>query len=103
MLWVSTDVDDFLRGTPLLQRPCVEMRGDGGVVVHPTYRQAGWHEASPWWKPDGIRGRIGMRHLPLSELINAFIGAGFLLDRAVEPGTQPVPYAIAVRARRPAL
>jgi ubiquinone/menaquinone biosynthesis C-methylase UbiE len=117
IMWVSTDVDDFaeiLRGAfrvlrpggllvfygvhPCFNGPCVESRADGGVVVHPTYRNAGWHDTSPWWKSNGIRRRIGMRHLPLPELINAFIDAGFSLERVAEPGEQPVPYAIAVRA-----
>ena len=121
IMWVSTDVDDFgavLRETsrvllpgglvvcygvhPCFNGPCIEPRDDGGIVVHPTYRNAGWHEASPWWR-DGIRRRIGMRHVPLSELINAFIDADFLLDRVAEPGVRPVPYAFAVRARRHAV
>ena len=68
--------------------------------MHPTYRTAGWHDTSPWWEPGGIRRRTGMRHLPLSELINAFIEAGFLIEWVGEPGARPVPYAFAVRSRR---
>src|SRR5262249_44187051 len=94
IMWVSTDVDDFgavLREVarvlcpggllvfygvpPCFNGPCVELREDGGRIVHPTYRIAGWHEVSSWWSADGIRRRTGMRHLPLAELLNAFLDA----------------------------
>lgn len=119
IMWVSTDVDNFgalLRECfrvlqaggvmlfygvhPCFNGPCIESRDDGGLIVHPTYRNAGWHDASPWWKSDGIRRRTGMRHLPLAELINAFADAGLHIERVSEPGTHPLPYALTVRATR---
>jgi len=41
-----------------------------------------------------------MRHIPLADLLNAFLDAGLTIDRMAEPGRQPVPYSLAVRARR---
>jgi ubiquinone/menaquinone biosynthesis C-methylase UbiE len=118
IMWISTDVDDFsavLRAAtrvlrpggmlvfygvhPCFNGPCVEPRDDGAVVVHPTYRKAGWHEASPWWSPNGIRSRTGMRHVPLMDLLNGFIDAGLTIDRVFEPREHPVPHIFAVRAR----
>jgi ubiquinone/menaquinone biosynthesis C-methylase UbiE len=117
IMWVSTDVDDFgavLREVarvlcpdgllvfygvhPCFNGPCIELREDGGRVVHPTYRNSGWHETSPWWSADGIRRRTGMRHLPLAELLNAFIDAGLTIDRVAEPREHAVPFVLAVRA-----
>jgi SAM-dependent methyltransferase len=118
IMWISTDVDDFgavLREAarvlgsggllvcygvhPCFNGPCVKVRDDGGVVVHPTYRLAGWHDPAPWWNPDGIRRRTGMRHLPLADLINAFVDAGLAIERVAEPREHPVPFGLAVRAR----
>jgi ubiquinone/menaquinone biosynthesis C-methylase UbiE len=120
-MWLSTDVDDFgavLRevarvlepgGTlvaygvhPCFNGPCIENRPDGARVVHPTYRRAGWHEAAPWWTEGGVRHRIGMRHVPLAELVNGFVAAGLAVAELVEPRNEPLPYALAVRAYRPA-
>jgi ubiquinone/menaquinone biosynthesis C-methylase UbiE len=118
LMWVSTDVDDFravirearrvLRPSgfllffgvhPCFNGPCIETRADGAVIVHPTYRHAGWHEPAPWWAPNGIRRRIGMRHLPLAGLLNAFLDAGLIIDRVAEPREQPIPFSFAIRAR----
>jgi SAM-dependent methyltransferase len=119
-MWVSTDVDDivavlkeatrvlkpggllvFYGVHPCFNGPCIENRDDGARIVHPTYRAAGWHEASPWWGPDGIRSRLGMRHVPLSDLFNAFFAAGLTISGVFEPRDEPVPYVLAVRAHRP--
>ena len=44
-----------------------------------------------------------MRHLPLAELINAFIRAGLAIDQVAEPGDEAIPYTLAVRAIKPAV
>ena len=117
-LWVTTDVDDLgavLREAhrvlrpddgrlvvfgvhPCFNGPCVEGAEDGSRRIHPTYRQAGWHEVSPWWGEAGIRRRVGMRHVPLAELLNAVVDAGFRLVRAVEPRDDPIPAVLALVA-----
>ncbi|MFG1749022.1 class I SAM-dependent methyltransferase [Streptosporangium sandarakinum] len=116
-LWVSTDVGDFaglvreaarvLRPGgmllfygvhPCFNGPHIEPRPDGAMVIHPTYRITGRHRRSPWWREGGLRDRVGMSHVPLPDLINAFIDAGLNIDRVTEPREDPIPYALAVRA-----
>ena len=41
-----------------------------------------------------------MRHLPLVELLNAFLGAGLRIDHVVEPREEPLQYVLALRAYR---
>ncbi|KAB8193052.1 methyltransferase domain-containing protein [Nonomuraea phyllanthi] len=120
-VWLSTDVDDFtsvvreaarvLRpgGTlvcygahPCFTGPHTEDLPDGGRVVHPTYRTPGWHSSAPWWREDGVRRRLGMRHTPLAELLNAFVSAGLVISRFLEPPGGPVPRVLALRAEKPA-
>ncbi|MEU0482392.1 class I SAM-dependent methyltransferase [Streptosporangium sp. NPDC006013] len=116
-LWVSTDIGDFagllkeaarvlLPGGLLLfygVHPCfngphVELRQDGAVVIHPTYRIKGRHKRSPWWREGGVRDRVGMSHVPLPDLINAFIDAELSIDRVYEPREHLVPSVLAVKA-----
>jgi SAM-dependent methyltransferase len=117
-LWISTDVDDFAavvsdvarvlapRGTflfygahPCFNGPHVELVDDGGVRVHPTYPTVGWHRESPWWGI-GVRKRVGMRHHPLAEMLNAYIAAGLAIEHVAELGGRPVPNTLAIRARK---
>lgn len=116
-LWISTDVDDFAAVSreatrvlqpggsflfygvhPCFNGPCVENRADGARIIHPTYRQAGWHAVSPWWGEDGIRRRVGMRHLPLAELFRAILDAGLQIGRVEEPRADEIPYTLAILA-----
>jgi ubiquinone/menaquinone biosynthesis C-methylase UbiE len=115
-LWISTDVDDFATvlaeasrvlapggllvfygAHPCFNGPHVQWMDDGGILAHPTYREAGWHEEAPWWGYN-IRRRFGMRHHPLSDLLNAFIRAGLVVERVEETGDRPVPVNLAIRA-----
>jgi SAM-dependent methyltransferase len=118
-LWISTDVDDFtavLREVarvlapggivvcygahPCFNGPHTQWLDDGGLVAHPTYRLAGWHQEAPWWGPH-VRKRVGMRHHPLAEVLNAFIGTGLAIEHVAEPGDRPVPVILGIRARKP--
>lgn len=54
---------------------------------------------SPDHNPDGVRIRVGSNHRTLSTYLNAFIFAGFRLDRAFEPPS-PVPYWLALACRQ---
>jgi SAM-dependent methyltransferase len=119
-LWVSTDVDDFtvvlaeaarvlepaglivfFGAHPCFNGPHAQWLDDGGVLAHPTYRQAGWHQEAPWWGTY-IRRRVGMRQHPLAELLNAFLTTGLIIEHIAEPGDRPVPVNLAIRARKPA-
>jgi len=117
-LWISTDVDDFAAvvsevarvlapgglflfygAHPCFNGPHVEWLEDGGVRAHPTYRTVGWHQEAPWWGVT-VRKRVGMRHHPLAEMLNAYIAAGLVIEHVAELGDRPLPNTLAIRARK---
>lgn len=89
----------FYGAHPCFNGPHVQWMDDGRVLAHATYRETGWHRTSPWWG-NSVRRRVGMCHHPLAELLNAFVGAGLTIEHLTEPGDQPVPTVLAVRASR---
>ena len=91
----------FYGAHPCFNGPHTQLLDDGGILAHPTYRQAVWHQEAPWWGPY-VRKRVGMRHHPLAELLNAFVSAGLVIEHVAEPGDRPVPVNLAIRARKPA-
>jgi SAM-dependent methyltransferase len=65
--------------------------------LHPGYRDTAWTTAG---FSDGIRRRAGARHVPLAELLNAFLVAELQLVRVVETEDDDFPTRIAVLAER---
>jgi SAM-dependent methyltransferase len=69
-------------------------RSDDRLVVDPGYRDAGWVLEHPNFGP-GVRGRIGARHVPLADLLNAVATAGLVIDQVVEGADSLVPWTLA--------
>jgi SAM-dependent methyltransferase len=119
-LWIHTDADDFagalreaarvLRpGAPLVcigAHPCFvgpHSRFVGAVGVpelHPGYRVTARYDDGPGISPDGLRARVGATHLPLGLFLQAFLDAGFSLERFEELENREYPFAVALRCRR---
>jgi SAM-dependent methyltransferase len=66
----------------------------------PGYRRTGWANDAPGFG-EGLRRIVGSTHMPLGDLLNAFVAAGLQLDRFVEPGEHDFPRVLAVAATRP--
>jgi SAM-dependent methyltransferase len=119
-IWIHTDVDDFpatlreaarvLRpGAPLVcigAHPCFvgpHSRYVGAVgvpVLHPGYRRTERYLEAPGISPEGLRARVGATHLPLGLFLQAFLDAGFVLERFEELEDREYPYMVALRWRR---
>ncbi|RJL35980.1 class I SAM-dependent methyltransferase [Bailinhaonella thermotolerans] len=69
----------------------------GAVVIRPGYLTGHWTTDS--WTDQGVRARVGAAHLPLPALLHAFLDAGLVPER-FEEGGEPVPFVLAIRARR---
>lgn len=66
------------------------------IVIRPGYLTGHWTRNS--WTDDGVRSRIGATHLPLPDLLHAFVDAGLRPERFIEGG--PItPTTLAIRAR----
>jgi SAM-dependent methyltransferase len=119
-IWIHTDVDDFpailreaarvLRpGAPLVcigAHPCFvgpHSRYIGAVGVpalHPGYRRTARYHEAPGISPEGLRARVGATHLPLGLFLQAFLDAGFALERFEELEDREYPYMVALKCRR---
>jgi SAM-dependent methyltransferase len=112
-----TDVDDY----PAVCREAARVLRRGGrfvhVGVHPCF--TGWFadRSNPsgvvisdgyWdgsrhfeaWSPHGVRARVGAKHLPLSDLLNAITSAGLQIAEVLEAG-DPVPALFGLAGVRP--
>ena len=105
--YLHTDVDDiapvFAEGYRVLQRggtfvylgvhPCfwghfVENPNLRERIIHPGYLMTGWIGSPYWRNPEGLRARVGARHVTMSELVNAVVAAGLQITRLEEPPTE---------------
>jgi hypothetical protein len=75
---------------------------EGVPELHRGYRRSRRYDSSAPGvaNPDGLRTRVGGVHLPLEVFLNAFLGAGFRVERFEELSDQDYPYTVALRARR---
>jgi SAM-dependent methyltransferase len=84
---------------PCFVTPFAERLASGRVLLHPGYRARGWHAGGPGFG-SGIRPRVGVNHLPLADLVGAFLNAGLTLRRLEEPGDDDHPVLLALVLER---
>jgi SAM-dependent methyltransferase len=84
---------------PCFVTPFVERRPTGTHLLHPGYRERGWRRHGPGFG-EGIRPRVGVNHLPLADLVGAFLAAGLTLTHLEEPGDEDYPFLIALTLQR---
>jgi SAM-dependent methyltransferase len=120
MTFVHTDVSDFpsvvaeaarvLRPSgrlvhvgahPCFTGPFAELREEGRRLIHSGYRDTRRTTKGIGLRPGGIRSKVGMRHVPLAEFLNAFADAGLFIVNAEEPGDEDPPAFLALCARKP--
>jgi SAM-dependent methyltransferase len=118
--FTHTDVDDFegllqeaarvlRQGARLVYvglHPCFIgphsrfVAAEGVPTLHPGYRERRRYTEAPGISPEGLRAKVGAVHIPLGELIQGFLDAGFLLERFEEVGDRLYPPIITLQARR---
>jgi SAM-dependent methyltransferase len=68
--------------------------------LHSGYRETNWKHEAPGISGDGLRAKVGVRHLPLDAFLQSFIDGGFQLERFEEPDEREFPKVVALRLRR---
>jgi len=70
----------------------------GRVLIDPGYAQRERAFVGP---PQGVRVRVGAWHVPLADLLNAFIDAGLTIDRTAESTANGIADVFGLRATKP--
>jgi ubiquinone/menaquinone biosynthesis C-methylase UbiE len=69
-------------------------------VLYPGYRHARRYREGPGISPEGLRARVGAVHIPLGELVQAFLDASLTIRRFEEHGEEEYPRRIIMVAQR---
>ena len=69
-------------------------------ALHPGYRDTSYRREAPGIWSEGLRAKVGARHLPLGVFLHAFLDAGLVIERLEEPEGRDYPHIVALRARR---
>jgi SAM-dependent methyltransferase len=85
---------------PCFIGPFSELREDGVRVLHEGYRDTRLRFTGPGIG-DGVRSRVGVRHLPLADLLNPVLSAGLRISKIAESPERTLPLLLAFRAERP--
>ncbi len=79
---------------PCFVGPMVERLPGQPPILRAGYTQSGW-----WKRPRGVvRTRVGVNHLPLAALLNAVVGAGWIIEHVAELGADLYPSLLGLRA-----
>ena len=84
---------------PCFVGPFVEPAPDGSRIVHAGSQEGRWQSAGPGIGR-GVRSRVGVRHVPLADLLNAVLKSGLVLTEVEEIGDE-LPTLLALGARKP--
>ena len=68
--------------------------------LHPGYRDTSYRREAPGIWGEGLRAKVGARHLPLGVFIHTFLDAGFVIERFEEPAGRDYPHVVALLGRR---
>jgi ubiquinone/menaquinone biosynthesis C-methylase UbiE len=118
-IFTHTDVDDF---ADVIREIARVLRGEGRFVylgvhpcfvgphafvhardvpeLHPGYRDMSYRLEAPGIWGEGLRAKVGARHLPLGLFVQAFLDAGLALEKFEEPEGREYPYVVALRMRK---
>lgn len=72
---------------------------DGSIVQKSGYLVSGFRDPSNF--TGTVRSRVGAWHRPLADVVNAFLDAGFHIEKIVEGGTAQIPTILGIRAIKP--
>ena len=67
--------------------------------LHPGYRDTSHRTEAPGIWGEGLRSKVGARHLPLVLFLHTFLDAGLVLERLEEPEGREYPHIVALRMR----
>jgi len=116
--FIQTDVDDwsgtaaeaarvvrpggaivFVGTHPCFVGPFSRYPGVAPPQLFPGYRRTERTHTGPGLG-NGLRRRVGVRHVPLAALINALLESGLEVKRVEEPGPEDYPRILALKAVR---